>query len=438
VAGFHGVVESEDRQTTPQAGPRLGASGESRPPNLRLVFRIPKRGVYIAAALLLKVHAVKGSSNQPEACWPVPLREREKRLLAMHGATATGEFLESVFRLLQATVVCDFALANLRNFGGVPLRAVDSVGREFGPDYLERFFQLNPSVSYVMLRPGLRLLHTKDHLPSGPELKSLPFYREFMQPENWRHSVALLFWGLFPPVPQNAFCVFRSEDQPDFDAEDLARLRALHPHIGTALKRLKKGLKTASSSDCVSVLLEALPASVTLLEWDLRITHQNAKCRQLSARWAGRGHENLPRSHELPSEVLAVCAAMKEEWRSALQAHTQARFHRRRSLPHPARKDLRAEIRLMLQQDSLLADPVFLIEICEGDPAATDVGNAGAKLADLSPAEREAALAAAEGLSNGEIAQRLGITTAAVKLRLHGAFKKLGVGNRTRLASLVR
>jgi DNA-binding CsgD family transcriptional regulator len=381
---------------------------------------------------------VKGFSTQTKDGLPVSASEWERRLLAMHGATRTPEFLQAVFRLLQATVVCDFALANLRNLGGVPLVARDSHGREFGPDYMERFFQLNPSVSYVMMRPGLRLLHTKDHLPPDAELKALPFYREFMQPEGWRHSVALLFWGLFPPVPQNAFCVFRPEDQPDFGPEELARLRALHPHIATALKRLKKGLKAHSSADRVSALLEALPASATLLEWDLRITHQNAKCRRLSARWAGRDHENLPRNHELPPEILAVCAEMKEEWRAALQEDAAVRVHRRRSLPHPTRTDLRAEITLVLEQDSVLADPGFLIEICEDHPGAPDGGEAGAKLDVLSPSEREAVLAAAEGLSNGEIAERLGITTAAVKMRLHGAFKKLGVGNRTRLAAMVR
>ncbi len=378
------------------------------------------------------------TSNNGKTKLPVSPSEWERRLLVMHGATQTEAFLQAVFRLLQATVDCEFALANLRNVGGVPLIARDSRGREFGPDYMERFFQLNPSVSYVMVRPGLRVLHTKDHLPADAELKALPFYREFMQPEGWRHSVALLFWGLLPPVPQNAFCVFRPEDQPDFGPEELARLRALHPHIATALKRLRKSLKVHSSSDRLAALLEALPASASLLEWDLRITHQNAKCRRLSVRWAGRDHENLPRTHELPPDVLAVCAEMKDEWQAAVKHNGQALVHRRRSLPHPTRPDLRAEITLILQQESLLADPGFLIEICENQPGSPGCGQLGADLATLSPTEREAVLAAAEGLSNGEIAQRLGISTAAVKMRLHGAFKKLGVGNRTRLASLVR
>jgi len=361
--------------------------------------------------------------------------EWERRLLAMHGATDTEEFLQAVFDLLAATVVCDFALANLRNVDSVPLVARDSLGREFGVEYMERFFKLNPSVAYVMLRPGLRILHTKDHLPAEENLKELPFYREFMQPEGWRHSVALLFWGFFPPVPQNAFCVFRSEDQPDFDEDDLARLRLVHPHIATALKRFKKQLKGRSAEDRIAALLDSLPVNATLLEWDLRITNQSTTARRLSARWAGREHESLPRGFELPPEVLAVCAEMKEEWLTTLRANPQARLLNKRTVAHPALPDLCAEITLVLQQDSVLAHPGFLVHLAEASPVK---GGAGLELGALSPAEREAAVLAAGGLSNEEIARRLGISVAAVKLRLHGTFKKLNIRSRSHLVAMLR
>ena len=369
----------------------------------------------------------------------MPARERERRLLAVHGATKAGDFIKAVFALLQATVACDFALANLRNFDGMPLVAVDSRGREFGPDYMERFFQLNPtSVSYVLMRPGLRLMHTKDTYPPDPELKTLPFYHEFMKPENWRHSVALLFWGLFPPVPQNSFCVFRSEDQPDFEAIEVERLRALHPHIGTALKRLRTNLKTASSSDRLSLLLEALPASATLVEWDLRITHQNKAARRSAALWSGRDHENTPRAPSLPDEILAACQEMKSEWAAALNRDVRALLRKSCTVPHPVRGDMSAEVTLILQQDSLLADPAFLVQIRDAAHPTAKAPLLDGRMSSLSLAEREAALLAVEGFSNEEIAQRLGISTAAVKMRLHGVFRKLGVRNRGRLAALLR
>lgn len=373
------------------------------------------------------------SRSQPSAL--VSPVEWERRLLAMHGATDTDEFIEAVFALLQATVQCEFALANLRNLDGVPLLARDSLGREFGVQYMERFFKANPSVSYVMVRPGLRILHTRDHLPPDEKLKTLPFYTEFMQPENWRHSVALLFWGFFPPLPQNAFCVFRSEGQPDFDDDDLARLRLVHPHINTALKRLKKQLKARSTDDRITALLNSLPGNATLLDWDLRITNMSTSARRLSAQWSGHGNESLPRALELPQELLDACAEMKEAWLDALRDDPQTQLLKKRVITRDA---LTAEITMVLQQESVLAHPGFLVRLNESAPTAETRRGDHSALAALSPAEREAVLLVGEGLINPEIAARLGISVAAVKLRLHGAFKKLNVRNRTQLVAMLR
>ena len=375
------------------------------------------------------MNSAKGNSPSGH----VPSAEWERRLLAMHGATRTDEFLQAVFDLLAATVVCDFSLANLRNVDSVPLMVRDSLGREFGVEYMERHFKLNPAVAYVMKRPGLRLLHTRDHLPEEEKLKELPFYRELMQPQGWRHSVALLFWGFFPPIPQNSFCVFRGEGQPDFDVNDLARLRLLHPHIATALKRFRKQLKMGSAEDRITALLDSLPVNATLLDWDLRITHQSAEARRLTARWMGRENESLPRAFGLPTEVLAACEQMKEAWRDSLRENPHNRLLRKREVAHPQHPDSRAEITLVLQQDSLLADPGFLVHLAESAP-----GGMKPELGALSASEQEAALLVAKGLSNEEIANRLGISIAAVKLRLHGAFKKLNVRNRTQLAAVLR
>ena len=365
--------------------------------------------------------------------------EWERRLLAMHGATDADEFIEAVFILLQGTVTCRFALANLRNVDGVPLLARDSMGREFDPDYMERFFKANPSVGYVMKRPGLRILHTKDHLPPDDKLRTMPFYTEFMQPENWRHSVALLFWGFFPPLPQNAFCVFRGEDEPDFDENDLARLRLVHPHIGTALKRIKKQLKSRSNDDRITALLNSLPGNATLLDWDLRITNQSTSARRLAAAWMNRGNESLPRNLELPPEVLAVCAEMKEDWRESLRRDPGMTLLKSTSLPHSSRPELSAEISLVLGQDSVLAHPGFLVRFLEQlEPASTGPDRSTTELDSLTPAEREAVVLVARGHNNAEIALRLGVSVAAVKLRLHGAFKKLKVTQRSQLVAKLR
>ena len=47
----------------------------------------------------------------------------------------------------------------------------------------------------------------------------------------------------------------------------------------------------------------------------------------------------------------------------------------------------------------------------------------------LTPRERELVWLATEGLSNKEIARRIGVTEGTVKIHLHNVYQKLGVTN---------
>ena len=358
----------------------------------------------------------------------------ERALLAMHGATETDGFIQATFRLLKATVECEFVVANLRNVDGIPMVVRHSGGRVYGAEYMERFSRLNPSLHHVLLRPGLKLLPTRGHLPEGEKLHALPFYRECMQPENWRHSVALFFWGLLPPIPQNVFCVFRPEDQPDFEDDDLARLRVVHPHISTALKRLRKQLKDRSTHDGMAEMLRHLPVATVLLDWDLNVSHQNPAAKKLCNQWNGRELETtLP-----PSDLLAVCQALKQNWKETIRQDSRAQVLKKQSLVHASDLNLHAEVSMVLQQGSLLAYPGFLIHLFDRTPAAKAMEPLMEKLRMLTAGEREAVMLVVDGLDNQEVAEGLSITIAAVKLRLHGAFKKLDVQSRSQLMARLR
>lgn len=68
----------------------------------------------------------------------------------------------------------------------------------------------------------------------------------------------------------------------------------------------------------------------------------------------------------------------------------------------------------------------------------TAVADAGSgtddDLADLTPRERELAVAVGEGLTNAQIAARLGVTPASAKTYVSRLLDKLGLQNRTQLA----
>ncbi|MBI5379391.1 MAG: response regulator transcription factor [Nitrospirae bacterium] len=65
------------------------------------------------------------------------------------------------------------------------------------------------------------------------------------------------------------------------------------------------------------------------------------------------------------------------------------------------------------------------------------VGNLSADLPALTPREQEAARLAAQGDSNKEMAEKLGVCEGTVKIHLHHLFQKLHVTNRTQLIRLV-
>ncbi|MER7243669.1 response regulator transcription factor [Kribbella sp. NPDC000426] len=58
-------------------------------------------------------------------------------------------------------------------------------------------------------------------------------------------------------------------------------------------------------------------------------------------------------------------------------------------------------------------------------------------LAELTPREREVAVAVGEGLSNGEIARRLELRESTVKVHVTHIMAKLGASNRTKIALLI-
>jgi two-component system, NarL family, nitrate/nitrite response regulator NarL len=62
----------------------------------------------------------------------------------------------------------------------------------------------------------------------------------------------------------------------------------------------------------------------------------------------------------------------------------------------------------------------------------------GDLLAALAPRERGIVALVAQGLRNREIGAELGMTEGTVKVYLHRIYEKLGVGNRTELAMLVK
>lgn len=79
-----------------------------------------------------------------------------------------------------------------------------------------------------------------------------------------------------------------------------------------------------------------------------------------------------------------------------------------------------------------LGSPMIVLRVPD------DGGASAALVARLSPRERQVAGLVADGLSNKEIAARLGLSLATVKDHVHHILDKTGLPNRAAVASAVR
>jgi DNA-binding CsgD family transcriptional regulator len=81
-----------------------------------------------------------------------------------------------------------------------------------------------------------------------------------------------------------------------------------------------------------------------------------------------------------------------------------------------------------------LGEPLIVIRM----PSAAATPVPDARLAALSPREREVAELVAQGLSNKLIADRLHLATSTVKDHVHRIFEKTGFANRAAIAAACR
>lgn len=354
------------------------------------------------------------------ASLPVSAEEWEQRLLAMHGATDADEFIDCVFRLIEATVECEWVLVNLRPTGRIPAAARDSLGRYYSAELFGQISEVNPAVRHILLRPGIRMVTSRELLPADDaELHKLPFYERCMKPFAWRHCVSLVFWTLLPPLPVGGFNVFRPGSQPDFSEQEVERLRGLHSHIGTSLKRLRKQLLSESTKSVIGNHQD----DVIIADWHGVLVNNCVQSQRTLQRWA-LGAKGLP------PELMGACRTLGSAWLNLVNVTPGARLEKKQIVLHPTQPKLRAEVTLLDAHSTDVLEPGFVIRLLE----CAGVG----ELETLTSAEREAVLLAAQCLDNQQIADRLSINVSAVKTRLHSAFRKLGVVNRSQLVAMVK
>jgi len=180
-----------------------------------------------------------------------------ERLLALFAAKDLDALIDTAFDVLRAAVACDFASAFYRSAGNGLLKQRDSRGRECGPAFMRRYMELTPALPAAMANRGIKILTTRTVMPlSDSELEGTAFYREIMQPEGWRHAVALCFWG-DPPgeAPIFVTTVYRSEGRSDFSEQEVASLERIHPFLDCPVNRMYEREAATTVRDGMTVAM---------------------------------------------------------------------------------------------------------------------------------------------------------------------------------------
>jgi DNA-binding CsgD family transcriptional regulator len=276
----------------------------------------------------------------------------------------------------------------------------------------------------------------------------MPFYREVMVPQGWRHAVALCFWGhRSSPFPLIVVTLNRRPRRPDFSDAELARLADVYPLIATAIDQLLDRLASKARTSGMASAFRDGSRGLLVLDARHRLLSSNPAGRRLCDRWAApeAGRRSVARRTAVPSAIAEVCDALLRDWQADVRRRDGV--HSPRSTREVSGQCGDEVVTAVVTLDSRTwitgVEPTFFVEI-EGRHAVQHSlpplpAHAMALLRGrVTAAEWETIEALGEGLSNKEIAARLGKSVDAVKFLLHTVYRKLDVSGRTRLIAMLR
>ncbi len=276
---------------------------------------------------------------------------------------------------------------------------------EFGREDVNKFSSLADSSVQV---------NTLDRATRGDRSASAR-YREIMAPLGLGDELRAALttgrhcWGVL--------CLHRETSPYGFDAEDLAVVRRIAPHLAEGLRRAVTVTALEPAGDDYG------PPGIIVLDSALAVVSMSPEAR----RWLSEFDDDRPRGSELPVAVHAVAArlARLEEPSTTTQA------------PPTVRLRNRAGRWFALHATYLRAPPEPQIGVVvEPAPAAT-VGPLLLSAYGLTDAQTRVAALVIRGHSTRQIVTELHISANTVQEHLTAVFDKLGIRSRRELVAAV-
>ncbi len=370
----------------------------------------------------------------------------DELLLPLHAATEVDALWSAVLPLLRTTLApCVRVTLFLGHFEMREARLVfTDPPIERAAEWYKARGQINPFTSYIAEHRRLKFYRFSDVVGTKAAFARTEFYRRFARPEGWDKGLSGLFWR--GSEVKAMFSLYRAPEQPEFTAEEIARLERLRPHIETAIDRVQKLQHERLRRKVLEEFNRHIPIGLLLLDWDLEPVFANHEAVRECAVW--NDGPDVPRglvSRErmtVPAAVRAVCERLRAQILT-VNAKDRPKFPQRlERLVHPRAPERIAGVSAVNAAPGLLARPGFLVVLedrtneAKAQPSVTPERQR--LLWALTPSEREIALLICEGCSNQEIARRLKKSLLTIKKQATAVYAKLSVPSRARLMALLR
>ncbi len=334
--------------------------------------------------------------------------EAREALDQLGKAGSAREFIDGVFGLMPKLLPLHLTAFGYRTIGYRPTTVIHSNGERFTAAGAPSLIVGNPAEDHVMKGPKRSVEKLSDFLPSGEELKRLPFYLEVMKPGGWRYGCGLAFWE---PDPESrdltAFvCALRTEEQGDFSASDIALCQKVHAEVERSLRRVIAREVVGEALRGLRSTLRKLPVPILVIGEADEVVAMSHAAEGILREWNGG------QDPEIPPAVQRACAALRAGKSGGRTVKSGGgRTARVRWLEGQEGQWIRVEFR--------------------------GIDRTGDRRKTLTEAERRLVGLLLRGLKDAEIAEVFGRRVSAVKAELRALYARHQVRSRAELLAAV-
>jgi DNA-binding CsgD family transcriptional regulator len=300
--------------------------------------------------------------------------------------------------------------------------------------YTDYYWRLDPLYSAQFSpTPTNRVFKTDDVIPYS-QLKRLDYYQEYLRHINWLGELVIRlcndggFWG--------AMSLSRTPKQPYFNKADVQKAELLLPYLINTFETTMIFSKIDGERKALEQWLESRPDGIILLDAKLYSLFCNNKARQFCLSLPGKKTEDLSEYQNtdivLPGMIIEECKYLIHLFES------QGAFSHNRIINTKYGERYYIKYTLISQSYPEISSPCFIVHINKLTLRDDETEVLPLKDYKLSSREEVIAQYTGQGLTNKEIAEKLGISQFTVQCHLRNIFEKVGIKRRAQLANLVK